>query len=63
MSNQRSEIEILRDCLRILRDAQSADLSGEQYIALEKYARDTIDSILRPFYSRPSVSGASEPER
>lgn len=50
MSQQREAIEILRDCMSLLRDLEFVELDGKTKTAIQRYATETIDQIVRPLY-------------
>lgn len=50
MTGQRDNIEVLRDCLRILQEVDSVTLTGKQNRAIKHYVEETMDAILRPLY-------------
>lgn len=63
MTGQRDQIEVIRDCLRILEFIISEDgeasLTTKQITALEILATEHLDSLLEPIYHR--IENTEEP--
>jgi len=48
MTGQRDNIEVLRDCINILRDLEDVRISGDQKRAITHYIDETMEAILSP---------------
>jgi hypothetical protein len=67
MTGQRTIVEVVRDCLSILKDMdqlyKEGKLSEDEIFAIERVVQESLDEHLRPLYHKPiatqSDAGAS----